>query len=202
MVVWSASPVDPLVSTCGVERRAEFPALGSLAAVSWPWVPAWGSLEPSRPGGGNAQKTGKKGAKMGEIRPKKCEQGRERRDHLLAPQTSRPGAPDRTVRSRGPCSLPWSKNAHFPIKRRNKSRQFASFELKSSDLVGLDHQTGERCFRTASQHGSLSPEPASFMISRSSRASTSPLSRPRGSWQNTPILQPKSPPNSPQFASF
>ena len=48
----------------------------------WPWVPAWGSLEPPRRDGENAQKTGKNGAKMGEIRPKKCGQGRERRDHL------------------------------------------------------------------------------------------------------------------------
>ena len=40
---------------------------------SSPWVLAWGSLEPSRRGGKNAQKTGKNGEKMGEIRPKKCE---------------------------------------------------------------------------------------------------------------------------------
>ena len=53
-----------------------------LPAVSWPWVPAWGSLEPSRPGGENAQKTRKKGEKMGEIWPEECGQGRDRRDHL------------------------------------------------------------------------------------------------------------------------
>ena len=34
-----------------------------LPAVSWLWVPAWGSLEPSRQGGENAQKTGKTGGK-------------------------------------------------------------------------------------------------------------------------------------------
>ena len=39
-------------------------------------------MEPSRPGGENAQKTRKNGEKMGEIWPKKCEQGRDRRDHL------------------------------------------------------------------------------------------------------------------------
>ena len=50
--------------------------LGPRAAVSWPWVPACGSLEPSRRGGENAQKTRKNGEEMGEIRPKKCE-GRE-----------------------------------------------------------------------------------------------------------------------------
>ena len=79
MVVWSASPVDPLVSTCGVERRAEFSALGSGAAVSWPWVSAWGSLEPSRRGGENAQKARKNGEEMGEIWSKTCEhrQGQE-----------------------------------------------------------------------------------------------------------------------------
>ena len=44
------------------------PLLAPLPAVSWRWVPAWGSLEPPRRGGENAQKTGKNGAKMGEIR--------------------------------------------------------------------------------------------------------------------------------------
>eukprot|EP01045_Picozoa_sp_COSAG04_P030813 COSAG04_NODE_5480_length_1601_cov_1.990013_2_plen_183_part_00 len=57
-----------------------------MPAVSWPWVPAWGSLEPSRRGGENAQKTGKNGGKMGEIRPKKCE-GRELTKDQLAPRT-------------------------------------------------------------------------------------------------------------------
>ena len=50
--------------------------LGALATVSWPWVPACGLLEPPRRDGENAQKTGKNGEKMGEIRPKRCE-GRE-----------------------------------------------------------------------------------------------------------------------------
>ena len=49
------------------------PLLVPLPAVSWPWVPAWGSLEPPRRDGENAQKTGKNGEKMGEIRPKECE---------------------------------------------------------------------------------------------------------------------------------
>ena len=56
--------------------------LGALDTVSWPWIPVLGSLEPPRRDGENAQKTGKNGGKMGEIRPKTCEQGRERRDHL------------------------------------------------------------------------------------------------------------------------
>ena len=55
-----------------------------VPAVSWPWVQAWGSLEPSWRGGENAQKTGKNGEKMGEIRPKKCEQGKDRTDHLAS----------------------------------------------------------------------------------------------------------------------
>ena len=54
-----------------------------LPAVSWPWVPAWGSLEPPRRDGENAQKTGIFGEKMGEIRPKKCE-GRELTKDQLA----------------------------------------------------------------------------------------------------------------------
>ena len=63
--------------------KGEFSPLGSRAAVSWPWVLAWGSLEPSRRGGENAQKTGKNGGKMGEIRPKTCE-GRELTKDQLA----------------------------------------------------------------------------------------------------------------------
>ena len=35
--------------------------LGALDTVSWPWIPAWGSLEPPRRDGENAQKTGKNG---------------------------------------------------------------------------------------------------------------------------------------------
>ena len=55
------------------------------AAVSWPWVPAWGSLEPSRRGGENAQKTRKNGEEMGEIRSKRCE-GRDLTKDQLGPQ--------------------------------------------------------------------------------------------------------------------
>ena len=54
-----------------------------MPAVSWPRVPAWGSLEPPRRDGENAQKTGKNGGKMGEISSKTCEQGRDRRDQLV-----------------------------------------------------------------------------------------------------------------------
>ena len=64
------TPVDPSPCTWGVERRAEFFPLGPLATVSWPWVPAWGSLEPSGRDGENAQKMRKNGEKMGEISPK------------------------------------------------------------------------------------------------------------------------------------
>ena len=48
------------------------PLLVPLPAVSWPWVLAWGSLEPSRRAGENAQKTRKNGGKMGEIPSKRC----------------------------------------------------------------------------------------------------------------------------------
>ena len=58
------------------------PLLVPLPAVSWPWVPAWGSLEPPRRDGENAQKTRNNGGKMGEIWSKTCEQGRDRKDQL------------------------------------------------------------------------------------------------------------------------
>ena len=58
-------PGDPLVSSCGVERRGSSELLALAPAVSWPWVPAWGSLEPPRPGGDNAQKSGGKRGKSG-----------------------------------------------------------------------------------------------------------------------------------------
>ena len=59
-------PAAPGVSNEG----GSSPLLALAPAVSWPWVPACGSLEPPRQDGENAQKTGKNGAKMGEIRPK------------------------------------------------------------------------------------------------------------------------------------
>ena len=64
-------PTAPAVSNEG----GSSPLLVPLPAVSWPWVPSWGSLEPSRQGGENTQKTGKNGGKMGEIRSKKREGG-------------------------------------------------------------------------------------------------------------------------------
>ena len=73
-----------------------------LPAVSWPWVPAWGSLEPSRQGGENAQKNGKKGEEMGEIRPKKCEPRELTKDQ---PQRS-------LVRARG-WARGWGARSHL-----------------------------------------------------------------------------------------
>ena len=68
-----------------------FPAVWTpVPAVSWPWVPAWGSLEPPRRDGENAQKTRKNGEEMGEIRPKRCE-GRElTKDQLAGAAAARP----------------------------------------------------------------------------------------------------------------
>ena len=60
-----------------------------MPAVSWPWAPAWGLLEPPRRDGENAQKTGKNGEKMGEIQPKTCE-GRELTKNQLAAHAARP----------------------------------------------------------------------------------------------------------------
>ena len=54
-------PPAPGVSNKGPRSRV----LGLLPAVSWAWVPAWGSLEPPRRDGENAQKTGKKRGENG-----------------------------------------------------------------------------------------------------------------------------------------
>ena len=64
-------PPAPAVSNEG----GSSPLLVLVPAVSWPWVPAWDSLEPPRRAGENAQKTRKNGEEMGEIRSKKCGQG-------------------------------------------------------------------------------------------------------------------------------
>ena len=101
-VVLEAKPADGDESTCepplpspaphqrilwlasGVSNEGgSSPLLVPLPAVSWPWVPAWGSLEPPRRDGENAQKTRKNGEKMGEIQPKRCE-GRELTKDQLA----------------------------------------------------------------------------------------------------------------------
>ena len=62
-------PTAPGVSNEGQSS----PLLAPLPAVSWPWVPAWGSLEPPRRDGENAQKTGENGGEMGETQPTRCE---------------------------------------------------------------------------------------------------------------------------------
>ena len=74
VVVLGIIDAHPQVRRHAESRRTkEFSPLGPRAAVSWPWVLAWGSLEPPRRDGENAQKTGKNGGKMGEIRSKTCE---------------------------------------------------------------------------------------------------------------------------------
>ena len=85
-LLWNAmvSPFTPMVTAGFLWWQGESneggssPLLVPLPAVSWPRVPAWGSLEPPRRDGENAQKTRKNGEKMGEIQPNKCE-GREPR---------------------------------------------------------------------------------------------------------------------------
>ena len=63
------SPPDQVIHPLG----SKFAGRGVVPAVSWPWVSAWGSLEPPRRDGENAQRTGKNGEEMGEIQPKTCE---------------------------------------------------------------------------------------------------------------------------------
>ena len=72
-------PTAPGVSNEGPRSRV----LGLLPAVSWPWVPACGSLEPPRRDGENAQKMRKNGEKMGEIQPKTCEPRELTKDQLV-----------------------------------------------------------------------------------------------------------------------
>ena len=79
VAVLLAAQVIPPIGAEGLNRRGPG---GILPAVSWSWVPACGSLEPPRRGGENAQKTGKNGEKMGEIRPKKCEPRELTKDQL------------------------------------------------------------------------------------------------------------------------
>ena len=80
-VEWDVLRVDDTLHEAQPVRQ-DVVSSDPISTVSWPWVPARGSLEPSRRGGENAQKTGKNGEKMGEIRSKTCEQGRERRNQL------------------------------------------------------------------------------------------------------------------------
>ena len=51
------------------------PLFVPVPAVSWAWVPAWGSLEPSRQDGENAQKTGKTGKKWARYGLRSVNQG-------------------------------------------------------------------------------------------------------------------------------
>ena len=81
----SSEPGDPSHCICGVEGGSS-PLLALVPAVSWPWVSAWGSLEPPRRDGENAQNTRKNGEEMAEIWAKTCEQGKDRRDQLAMPQ--------------------------------------------------------------------------------------------------------------------
>eukprot|EP01045_Picozoa_sp_COSAG04_P003997 COSAG04_NODE_169_length_21636_cov_32.919023_18_plen_410_part_00 len=97
----------------GLDRRGP---PGLVPAVSWPWVPTWGSLQPPRRDGENAQKTGKNGDKMGEIRPKTCE-GRGLTKDQLAARTPKPGATRR--RHAGPALAVARERSGLPAVRRD-----------------------------------------------------------------------------------
>ena len=71
-VAASGAVIGQVNMVLGWSAGQSSPLLVPLPAVSWPWVPAWGSLEPSRRAGENAQKTRKNGGKMGEIPSKRC----------------------------------------------------------------------------------------------------------------------------------
>ena len=84
------------------------PVLVPLPAVSWPWVPAWGSLEPSRRGGENAQKTRKSGKRMGGIWPKKCEPRELTKTQLAGPWAT-------SLFGRGSAAGAWFSNLRVPF---------------------------------------------------------------------------------------
>ena len=64
-------PTAPGVSNEGPSSRL----LVLVPAVSWPWVLAWGSLEPPRRDGENAQKRGKTGKKWARCGLKRVKEG-------------------------------------------------------------------------------------------------------------------------------
>ena len=66
----------------GLRRAAPRGGAGDPSHCTW--GPAWGSLEPPRRDGENAQKTRKNAEEMGEIRPKKCEPRELTKDQLAA----------------------------------------------------------------------------------------------------------------------
>ena len=73
-VVLAIIDAHPQVRRHAESRRTkEFSPLGPRAAVSWPWVLAWGSLEPSRRGAQKAGKSGEKWARYGLKRVKEEE---------------------------------------------------------------------------------------------------------------------------------
>ena len=69
-----------------------------MPAVSWPWAPAWGSLEPPRRDGENAQKTRKNGGEMAEIRSKRV--NKERKGGISCRADYPPARPPAPVRNR------------------------------------------------------------------------------------------------------
>ena len=182
------------VSNEGPRSRVLVP----LPAVSWPWVLAWGSLEPPRRGGGDAQKTGKNGEKMGEIQPKMCE-GRE----ALVQQLQWLGG---RVRRRTEYKLPKfstkteekvARNLQFspalisPLVRhpRGRPNQTINWQLWAGGQVG--RWAGGHMFqlRFHSVHPPASPCLAVSSTLSSGRRAEEPTqkpARPCGPCQNTP----------------
>ena len=111
------------------------PLLVLVPAVSWPWVPAWGSLEPPRRDGENAQKTRKNGEKMGEIQPKRCEGSSANQG-----STGRAPALRRRRRRRPTTTCAGPPPPPRRCSRPGTSRRTATAPLKN----GGDHSFGRR----------------------------------------------------------
>eukprot|EP01045_Picozoa_sp_COSAG04_P016631 COSAG04_NODE_1405_length_6901_cov_9.408262_3_plen_257_part_00 len=115
--IWKAScapaSLPPLQPRPRPSMRSQHPelagppkrCLGALATVSWPWAPAWSSLEPPRRDGGNAQKGEKTGGKWARYGPK-CVKG--------SGSPGRPAAPSPAPSSAGRCSPAGSAASRSP----------------------------------------------------------------------------------------
>ena len=142
-----------------------------LPAVSWPWVSAWGSLEPPRRDGENAQKTGKNGAKMGEIRPKTCKgvgitwaqasctACLAADPCALAMSSSGCAAPGCCADTRSPCRLPRSFSPLACATRSHRRKGLFTQRRRACSRTAGGASGGLSCARAASASRGVSPPP-------------------------------------------